>query len=93
MIALLGRPELAIRKRLQQQLLQLIKNRSRFVTASRTLVVTKDPDDNKFLECAEAARADYLVTGNLRDFPGFWKGTKVVTPVEFISIVVPHLTS
>jgi predicted nucleic acid-binding protein len=30
-----------------------------------------DPDDNKFLECADAARADYLVTGNQGHFPRF----------------------
>ncbi len=28
-----------------------------------------DPDDNAFLECAQAADADYLVTGNQRHFP------------------------
>jgi predicted nucleic acid-binding protein len=28
-----------------------------------------DPDDNKFLECALEAEADYLVTGNLKDYP------------------------
>jgi predicted nucleic acid-binding protein len=53
--------------------------------------VTRDPDDNKFLECADAARADYLVTGNQRHFPRFWKQTKVITSREFISIVAPHL--
>ena len=29
-------------------------------------MVARDADDNKFLECADAARADYLVTGNER---------------------------
>jgi len=32
-----------------------------------------------FLECAQAARANYLVTGNLRHFPSFWAVTTVVT--------------
>jgi hypothetical protein len=35
------------------------------------------------------ARADYLVTGNQRHFPKFWKKTKVITSREFISIVAP----
>jgi predicted nucleic acid-binding protein len=39
-----------------------------------------------FLECADAARADYLVTGNQKHFPRFWKKTKVVTPREFVSL-------
>ena len=58
---------------------------------ARPLLVAGDPGDNKFLECAEAARADYLVTGNQRHFPKFWQKTKVITPREFISIVAPHL--
>ena len=53
--------------------------------------LTSDPDDNIFLECADAARADYLVTGNRRHFPEFWKQTKIVTSREFVSLIAPHL--
>jgi putative PIN family toxin of toxin-antitoxin system len=87
----LSRPELHIRKGLRQQLLQLIKNHSYIVTPSRRLEVAGDPDDNMFLECADSAKADYLVTGNQKHFPIFWKKTKVITPREFISLVAPHL--
>jgi uncharacterized protein len=87
----LARPELHIPKGLRQQLLQLIKNHSHIVAPTQRLQVTSDPDDNIFLECADAARADYLVTGNQRHFPKFWKKTKVITPREFISLVAPHL--
>ena len=75
----LARPELKIRRGLRQQLLQLIRSHSRAVKPSRALQVTKGPDDDKFLECADAARADYLVSGNQRHFPRFWKKTKVIT--------------
>ena len=87
----LAPPELKIRKGLRQQLLQVVRSHSRTVKPLRTLQVAKDPDDNKFLECADAARADYLVTGNVRHFPKFWKKTKVITSQEFIDIVAPHL--
>jgi putative PIN family toxin of toxin-antitoxin system len=87
----LSRPELRIRKGPRQQLIQLIRSHSHCVTPSRPLQATKDLDDNKFVECADAARADYLVTGNQRHFPKFWKKTKVITPREFIDIVAPHL--
>ncbi len=87
----LSRPELHIRKGLRQQLLQLIKNHSHIVVPSRRLEVAGDPDDNMFLECADSAKADYLVTGNQKHFPIFWKKTKVITPREFISLVAPHL--
>jgi putative PIN family toxin of toxin-antitoxin system len=88
----LSRRELGIRKGLRQQLLQQIKNRSYTVSPVSALEVTRDPEDNMFVECADAARADYLVTGNLKDFPRFWKQTKIITPREFISLVAPHLT-
>lgn len=87
----LARPELKIRKGLRLQLLQLIRNQSHSVTPTRALQATKDAEDNKFLECADAARADYLVTGNVRHFPKFWKKTKVITSREFMDIVAPHL--
>jgi predicted nucleic acid-binding protein len=61
------------------------------MTATRHIEVTADPDDNIFLECADAARADYLITGNQKHFPKFWKTTKIVTSWEFISLVAPHL--
>jgi uncharacterized protein len=87
----LARPELKVRKGLRRQLLRLIKNRGNLVVPSRRVEVSGDPDDNMFLECADAARADYLVTGNLRHFPRFWKKTKTITPREFIGLVAPHL--
>ena len=89
----LSRPELKIRKGLRRQLLQLIRKRGNLVVPSRRLEVSSDPDDNRFLECADAARADYLVTGNLRHFPRFWKKTKIITPREFIGLVAPHLVT
>jgi putative PIN family toxin of toxin-antitoxin system len=87
----LARRELQIRRGLRQQFLQLIKNHSFVVAPTRHLEVTPDPDDNMFLECADAARADYLVTGNQKHFPRFWKKTKIITPREFISLTAPHL--
>src|SRR5713101_7936073 len=89
----ISRPELKIRRGPREQLLQLVKNRAQLVSPAHALQVAKDPGDDKFLECADAARADYLVTGNQRHFPKFWKKTKVITSREFISIVAPHLIS
>lgn len=54
------------------------------VTPTIRVTAASDPDDNHFLECAETARAQYLVTGNIRHFPEAWKDTRIVTPREFI---------
>lgn len=89
----LARPELRIRRGLQMQFLDLLENRARLVSPSRPVGVCSDPDDDKFLECADESRADYLVTGNLRHFPTYWKATKIVSAREFVSLVAPHLTA
>lgn len=90
--AVLARPEFEIRKGLRQQLLHRIEAGSYLVSPRRLIRVTPDPDDNIFLECADAARADFLVTGNQRHFPKFWKQTKIVTSREFVTLLAPHLT-
>lgn len=87
----LARPELKIRRSLRQQLLQLIKNHAHVVTPSNIPEVTSDVDDNMFIACSDACRADYLVTGNQRHFPKFWKSTKIISPREFLNVVAPHL--
>jgi putative PIN family toxin of toxin-antitoxin system len=71
--------------------LRLIKQKARTVRSKRAVTASPDPDDNKFLECAEAAGADYLVTGNKRHFPARWKKTNVVSAREFIEIITPDL--
>ena len=87
----LSRPEFHIRKGLRRQLLRLIETRVYWVTPARGLRVARDPDDDMFLECADAARADYLVTGNIGHFPRYWKRTKVITSREFLNLAAPHI--
>jgi putative PIN family toxin of toxin-antitoxin system len=87
----LTRPELKIRRRLRQQFLQLIRDQSRIVIPSRLAQITSDPGDNMFIECADAARADYLISGNQRHFPKFWKNTKVISSREFLNVIAPHI--
>jgi uncharacterized protein len=89
----LSRPELGIRLGLRNQFLQQVRNRANLVRATIRRGVTSDPDDNIFTDCADAARADYLVTGNLRHFPRFWKQTKIVSSREILELVAPHLFS
>jgi putative PIN family toxin of toxin-antitoxin system len=87
----LARPELKIRRGLRQQLLQLIKNHTQVIAPSRIPQITTDPADNMFVECADSARADYLITGNVRHFPAFWKSTKIIGSRDFLNIIAPHL--
>jgi uncharacterized protein len=87
----LARPEWRIRRGLRMQFLDLIENRARVVSPTRLVRACSDPDDDKFLEYGDEARADYLVADNLRHFPTFWKATKSVSAREFVSLAAPHL--
>jgi len=89
--SVLARPEFSIRKGLQRQLLDLLTHSGELLVAATKVRAAHDPADDIFLECADAARADYLITGNARHFPKFWKATKIVTAREFIEIIGPHL--
>jgi uncharacterized protein len=49
-----------------------------------------DEPDNRFLECAQAGKAHYVVTGNKKHFPfSQFKGTKIVSPAEFAALLIP----
>ena len=53
--------------------------------ASGLLLTLPDPDDAMFLECAQTAKADFLVTGNTKHFPPKWKLTRRITPAAFLA--------
>src|SRR5207245_5072469 len=82
----LRRKKLRISPRHANASLRLLRKAARIVTA------TADPDDNKFLECAEASRAEFVVTGNKRHVPKKWRETQVVTARELLEWIVPELS-
>ena len=82
--AVLKRPRLAIDSGKAADAMARIRAAVSIVSPAMRVVESSDPGDNRFLECAEAAQAHYLVTGNIRHFPDIWKKTRIVTPREFI---------
>jgi putative PIN family toxin of toxin-antitoxin system len=87
----LRRAKFSIPRRYVSQSMRLLRASAKLVNPRRNVAAAHDPDDNRFLECAEAARADYLVTGNKRHFPKHWRGTQVVNARELIERLVPEL--
>jgi len=85
------RPKFGLATRQVSRSLRLLRSAARIVRPRRELNVTRDPADNRFLECAEASKADYLVTGNKRHFPNQWRQTVVVNARELLEWVVPEL--
>lgn len=50
-----------------------------------TIGACTDPDDDCFLECAEAGGARFVVTGNKRHFPPSpWRDIYIVTARELL---------
>ncbi len=83
----LHRPRLKRDSNIVRHALAAIRKAGDIVLPVRGIHACSDPDDNMFLECAEAAGAQYLITGNIRHFPEFWKKTKIVTPREFVIVL------
>lgn len=73
----LKRPRLAIDPGKAVEAMAGIRAVVSVVTPGMRVTAASDPDDNHFLECAEAARAHYLVTGNVRHFPKVWRETEL----------------
>jgi len=67
--------------------LRAIRDRGFWVRPTESVRACSDPDDDIFLECAQAAGAEYLVTGNLKHFPVSWKEAQIVTPRQMVEIL------
>jgi uncharacterized protein len=67
--------------------LRAIRERGFWVKPTEKVHACSDPDDNIFLECAQAVAAHYLVTGNVKDFPAAWASTQIVSARQFLDAV------
>ena len=87
-IEVLRRLELQNEKELEE-LLGLFAHGFHVVFTAKTPelhVVEKDPDDNMFIECAVALKAEFVITGNkaLKEIQEYMN-IKIVSPKEFLT--------
>jgi putative PIN family toxin of toxin-antitoxin system len=68
------------------ELLASLERASISVEPSEAVRASIDEDDNRFLECADAAGAEFLVTGNLRHYPELWGRARIVNARTFLSL-------
>ena len=88
----LNRPRLKFNPERIKSVLALIRDTAELVQPTRTIEeIKKDEPDNRFLECAAAAGAEYIVTGNTKHFPQAFENIGIVTPREFLELIVPRL--
>jgi len=70
------------------ELFLMIMQKSNFVIPTEKHDVCRDKDDNKFIECAVAASADFIVTKNIRHFPKKeYRGIHIIKIRDFLKIL------
>jgi putative PIN family toxin of toxin-antitoxin system len=69
------------------RLFEILAAEAIMIAPNRLATAAPHEPDNRFLECAEAADAAYLVTGNTRHFPERYGNTKIVTPRQFWDVI------
>jgi putative PIN family toxin of toxin-antitoxin system len=67
--------------------IKALRDAATLVVPRKKVVVARDPDDNRVIECAVEAGADFIVTGNSRDFPLQFHGVRIVAPRDFLVVL------
>ena len=88
----LSRPGFRLNQRHVARLMRSLQSTTVLVVPRKILQAASDPDDNKVLECALEARADYVVTGNTHHFPARFQDIRVIRPQQFLVVLAaqPH---
>ena len=72
--------------------LAMFRQQGELYHPTASLTASVDPGDTKFLQCAQAARADYIVTGNKRHFPESADGvTSIVSAGELLDRITREI--
>jgi putative PIN family toxin of toxin-antitoxin system len=66
-------------------LLEGIREIATTVRPEETVSISPDEEDNRLLECAQSAQADFLVTGNPRHFPASFGSTRIISARDFLT--------
>ena len=72
--------------------LAVLKSSAAWVDPVSIDLALHDQSDVKFLTCAIAARADFLITGNIKHFPKTFRSVEIVTPRQFCDKFLDELS-
>ncbi len=72
-----------------QLLLDLLQKESQLVSPTQRIDISKDKPDNRYLECAVAGAAEYVVTGDKKHLLpiGEYQGIRIVSPAAFVAVL------
>jgi putative PIN family toxin of toxin-antitoxin system len=80
----LYRPRLRLQPSEIEAVLAGIYKIGKMVRPIETLNISGDEPDNRVYECADAAQAGYIVTGNLKHFAKLYKRIKIVNARQLL---------
>ncbi|HCG77385.1 MAG: putative toxin-antitoxin system toxin component, PIN family [bacterium (Candidatus Ratteibacteria) CG_4_10_14_3_um_filter_41_18] len=68
----------------------LLLNAITVIPTIKVKTIKEDPEDNKFLECALAGKADYIVSGDTKHLQPLKKfqGIPILSPAKFATILI-----
>lgn len=90
LISVLHRPKVTtiVKEDDVEELLLIVQDKATTLDVEHVPAISRDPKDDVFLACAQAGRANYLVTGDNDLLCLKAHGaTKIVTPAEFLEIL------
>jgi uncharacterized protein len=67
--AVLARPKFGFPPDEINALLGMFLSKGELIRPEQSPLTSPDPQDSKFIDCAHAAQADFIVTGNKKHFP------------------------
>ncbi|MBM4141796.1 MAG: putative toxin-antitoxin system toxin component, PIN family [Nitrospira sp.] len=78
-------PKLGFSQVLQTEILEFVLAYSDIHEINKLVEIVSDPEDNKFIECALASGAEFIITGDksLLSMKRY-KNIRIVTPEEFL---------
>jgi putative PIN family toxin of toxin-antitoxin system len=84
----LARPKFNAVREVSHGILAALRSRVSITRPVAALAAALDKDDTRFIECAEAAQTDFIVTGNRRHYPAEFGRTRVVNARELLEAIL-----
>ena len=80
-----------ITKKERDEFLHDLLAKSIHIPIIERVTACSDPDDDMFLEVAVNGQADYIITGNTKDFPPSpFRDIPILRPAEFLALELPE---
>ncbi len=78
-------PKIGFPQIVQTEILEFVLAYSDIYETKERISISPDPKDNKFIECALAADAGFIITGDKKLLSlNKYKGVRIITPEDFL---------